>query len=137
MRNPHAVALLAVAPAFVLIACSPQSTGTGKPASTTPAAPATVASAVPAPARSDFVVETPQGPPATVPRMVGKNLQAAQDEAGAASLSFRSDDALGQNRIQVGAQDWKVCSQIPAAGMRLATGGRLVLSTVKVEETCP
>ncbi|MFE6910115.1 PASTA domain-containing protein [Streptomyces erythrochromogenes] len=137
MRTPHAVALLAVAPAFVLIACSPQSTDTGKPVSTTPAAPAAVASVVPAPARSDFVVEAPQGPPAIVPSVVGQNLQAAQDEARAASLSFRSSDALGQHRIQVAAQDWKVCSQIPAAGMRLATGGGLVLSTVKVEESCP
>lgn len=137
MRTLHAVALLAVAPAFVLIACSPRSSDTGKPASTTPAAPATVASAVPLPARSDFVVEAPQGPPVIAPSVVGKNLQAAQDEARAASLSFKSYDALGQHRIQVAAQDWKVCSQIPATGMRLATGDRLVLSTVRIEESCP
>lgn len=137
MRTPHAVARLAVAPALALIACSPQSTDTGKHASTTPATPAAVAPAVPAPARSDFVVQAPQAPPAIVPRVVGKNLQVAQDEARAASLSFRSNDALGQYRQQVAAQDWKVCSQIPAAGMRLATSDRLVLSTVKLEESCP
>lgn len=137
MRTSHAVALLACASACLLISCGPQSTSTGRPASMMSATSDTAAHEVPAPARSDFVVRAPEVLPVTVPGVVGKNLQAAQEEARAAGFSFRSSDALGQSRTQATVQDWKVCSQVPAAGMRLATGIGLVLSAVKLEESCP
>ncbi|MFJ6785768.1 hypothetical protein [Streptomyces yangpuensis] len=137
MRTPHAVALLACASACFLISCGPQSTSTGRPASTMSATSDPAAHEVPAPARSDFVVRASEAPPVMVPSVVGKNLQAAQEEARAAGFSSRSSDALGQSRIQVTVQDWKVCFQVPAAGMRLATGNGLVFSAVKLEESCP
>ncbi|MGW6786893.1 MULTISPECIES: PASTA domain-containing protein, partial [unclassified Streptomyces] len=145
MRTLHTVtvrtvALLAVASALALAACGPQSREADGSASPTPArTPADTAlqEPVPAPAGSDFVVQAPQAPPATVPRVVGRSLQAAQDEARAAGFSVRSDDALGRSRAQEPVRDWKVCSQVPAGGMRLATGNTLAFNTVKVDESCP
>lgn len=76
-----------------------------------------------------------------MPNEVGKVLQTAQDDVQAASdnplyISF-SDDALGKDRHQVLDSNWKVCSQIPAAGSTVNKEQEVRFQVVKLDETCP
>jgi hypothetical protein len=74
----------------------------------------------------------------SIPSLVGKGLQAAQDAARAAGFDhLTSHDSAGRDRQQILDRDWKVCSQSPAAGSVAATGAKLDLGAVKVAETCP
>ncbi|WP_030965454.1 PASTA domain-containing protein [Streptomyces sp. NRRL S-378] len=130
MRPHHTVALTVTAVALLaLTACDPQTSDTGKPAA--PEAPAArpAASASSAPAAKKT---------ATLPDMVGKGLQTAQDEAQAAGFALlTSHDALGRDRLQALDRNWKVCSQTPPAGANVDTGATLDFGAVKLEETCP
>ena len=59
----------------------------------------------------------PEPPAAALPALVGKGLQAAEDEAQAAGFfALTSHDALGQGRDQVQDREWTVCFQDPAPG---------------------
>ncbi|MEV7419672.1 PASTA domain-containing protein [Streptomyces sp. NPDC089919] len=128
MRIHHTAGLLTASAVLALAACTPQSADDGKP--TTPGAPAK-----PSAAHSGA---GPGSRTATLPDLVGKGLQAAQDEAQAAGFrDLASHDALGRDRLQVLDRNWKVCSQTPAAGTKTDTGARIDLGTVKLEETCP
>ncbi|WP_406444528.1 PASTA domain-containing protein [Streptomyces sp. NBC_01613] len=74
----------------------------------------------------------------TVPNLVGKGLQSAQDAAQAAGFyNLASHDALGRARHQILDRDWKVCSQKPAAGTNTSTDAKLDFGAVKLDETCP
>ncbi|MGW0775676.1 hypothetical protein ACWD01_18965 [Streptomyces sp. NPDC002835] len=112
-----------------LTACGPTAdTGAdAKPTAPTSEAPASGAdTATPEPATS-----------ATLPDMVGKGLQSAQDEAQAAGFYLlTSHDALGRGRNQILDRGWKVCSQKPAPGTQ-ATDVKVDFGTVKLEEECP
>ncbi|MEV0171222.1 PASTA domain-containing protein [Streptomyces sp. NPDC050803] len=73
---------------------------------------------------------------ATLPDLVGLDLQAAQDEAQAAGFYALDDqDATGQDRFQVLDRNWTVCSQEPAAGTH-PTDTLVTLYAVKDTETC-
>ncbi|MFE2279690.1 PASTA domain-containing protein [Streptomyces sp. NPDC059454] len=73
----------------------------------------------------------------TLPDMVGKGLQSAQDEAQAAGFHLlTSHDALGRGRNQILDRGWKVCSQTPEPGTH-ATDTEVDFGTVKLEESCP
>ncbi|MEU6230452.1 PASTA domain-containing protein [Streptomyces sp. NPDC047042] len=73
---------------------------------------------------------------ATLPNLVGQDLQAAQDEAQAAGFYVLDDqDASGQGRLQILDRNWTVCSQEPAAGTH-ATDTPVILYAVKDDETC-
>ncbi|WP_371661454.1 PASTA domain-containing protein [Streptomyces sp. NBC_00280] len=73
---------------------------------------------------------------ATLPDLVGQDLQAAQDEAQAAGFYVLDDqDASGQNRLQVFDRNWTVCSQNPAPGTH-PTDTPVTLYAVKDDETC-
>jgi len=73
---------------------------------------------------------------ATLPNLVGQDLQAAQDEAQAAGFYALDDqDASGQNRLQVLDRNWVVCSQEPDAGTH-PTDTPVVLYAVKDDESC-
>lgn len=73
---------------------------------------------------------------ATLPDLVGLDLQAAQDEAQAAGFYALDDqDASGQNRLQVLDRNWTVCSQEPEAGTH-PTDTPVTLYAVKDDETC-
>lgn len=75
---------------------------------------------------------------ATVPNLVGKGLQSAQDQAQDAGFySLASHDALGRDRMQAFDRNWKVCSQNVAAGKTVPTDTKLDFGTVKLEEDCP
>ncbi|MFE7184666.1 PASTA domain-containing protein [Streptomyces erythrochromogenes] len=131
MRTHRTAALATTAAALLaLTACNPQTTDTGKPAA--PSAPA--ANSAPAPASSAPAAAKT----ATLPNMVGKGLQAAQDEAQAAGFAIlKSHDALGRDRLQALDRNWKVCSQTPAAGANVDTGTTVDFGAVKLEESCP
>lgn len=91
----------------------------------------------PAPVSPPVRVATPEPPAAVVPDLVGKGLQAAEDEAQTAGFfALTSHDALGQGRDQVQDRDWTVCFQDPAPGP--APGSTLVvLGAVRLGEACP
>ncbi len=76
-------------------------------------------------------------PAVALPDLVGKGLQAAEDEAQAAGFfALTSHDALGQRRDQVQDREWTVCFQDPAAGS--APSSTLVdLGAVRLGEACP
>ncbi|MFB6692589.1 PASTA domain-containing protein [Streptomyces virginiae] len=127
MRTHHTVVLATAAALLPLTACNPQTTDAGKPG-----APA--ANSAPAPASSSPTAAKT----ATLPNMVGKGLQTAQDEAQAAGFAIlKSHDALGRDRLQALDRNWKVCSQTPAAGANVDTGTTVDFGAVKLEESCP
>ncbi|MER5937019.1 PASTA domain-containing protein [Streptomyces sp. NPDC001928] len=73
---------------------------------------------------------------ATLPDLVGQDLQAAQDAAQAAGFYVLDDqDASGQDRLQVFDRNWTVCSQDPEAGTH-PTDTAVTLYAVKDTETC-
>ncbi|MER7468330.1 PASTA domain-containing protein [Streptomyces sp. NPDC097981] len=129
MHTHHGAAALAAAAllALALTACDPAPTASGtdtKPAPTTPAGPT---SAPKTTART-----------ATLPNLVGKGLQVAQDEAQAAGFrSLTSHDSLGRGRAQVLDRGWKVCTQTPAPGGVIDATTKIDLGAVKIEESCP
>ncbi|MFD8985558.1 hypothetical protein [Streptomyces sp. NPDC059564] len=130
MRTHHALAVLAAAAALTLTACDPQSA----PASDKPAGGPSAAPTTPAAPTS----RAPRTKTATLPNLVGKGLQTAQDEAQAAGFfALKSHDALGRDRLQALDRNWKVCSQAPAAGAGIDTGTTIDFGAVKLEETCP
>ena len=93
----------------------------------------TAAAPSPPPART----AEPEPPAVALPNLVGKGLQAAEDEAQAAGFfALASHDALGRRRDQVQDREWTVCFQDPAPG--LAAGSTLVeLGAVRLGEACP
>ncbi|MCX5213650.1 hypothetical protein OG689_31020 [Kitasatospora sp. NBC_00240] len=114
-----------------LAGCDPAATSTTR--SSSPAAPA------PPPAtRTPGAPNTPAQPVvATLPDLVGKGLQSAQDASQAAGFRhLTSHDALGRARSQIDDRNWKVCAQAPAPG-RQSTDVKVDLGAVKLDETCP
>lgn len=127
MRTHRTITLLAAASALALTACDPQVADSGKPA--TPGTPAAT-SAASGPAASAKT--------GTLPDLVGKGLQTAQDEAQRAGFFIlTSHDALGRERLQALDRNWKVCSQTPGPGAGLDTKTSVDFGAVKLEETCP
>ncbi|ROQ97489.1 hypothetical protein EDE04_3988 [Streptomyces sp. 2132.2] len=125
MRTHHLATAVTAVALLALTACNPQASDAGKPAA--PSAPGTPAPSASAAAKT-----------ATLPNLVGKGLQVAQDEAQAAGFhSLKSHDALGRDRLQALDRNWKVCSQTPAAGANIETTTAVDFGAVKLEETCP
>jgi len=86
--------------------------------------------------------DAPQPQPApqtfTMPRLVGKNLQLAQDTLQSLdSYILDQEDASGLGRIQVNDSNWTVCTQSPKAGTKVSVDTTVVLSSVKLNESCP
>jgi len=68
----------------------------------------------------------------TVPNVVGKDLQLAQDTMQAAGLyNLTSHDSTGQARLQVLDRNWVVTDQTPAAGSRVAADQLIDLGAKK------
>ncbi|MER7379226.1 Stk1 family PASTA domain-containing Ser/Thr kinase [Streptomyces lanatus] len=73
----------------------------------------------------------------SLPNMIGKGLQFAQDQAQEAGFyNLTSHDALGRGRNQALDRNWKVCFQTPKAGAH-PTSTQVDFATVKLEGTCP
>ncbi|MFI1397255.1 hypothetical protein [Streptomyces sp. NPDC020681] len=121
-RRTSTAAALAAAALLTLTACDT----TAEPAAPTP---------TPTPTTSKDAKNRDEA--ATLPNLVGKGLQSAQDEAQAAGfLGLDSHDALGRGRIQALDRNWKVCFQTPAPGTHPADT-RIDFGAVKLDETCP
>jgi hypothetical protein len=77
----------------------------------------------------------------TMPNLVGRNLQEAQDAmqklTGDPLFLTTSHDATGRNRHQVLDRDWKVCSQSIAAGTTFVLNAVIDFGAVKQSESCP
>ncbi|MFF4452072.1 hypothetical protein [Streptomyces goshikiensis] len=132
MRTHRTTTLLITAvAALALAACNPQAAGPDDKAST-PSATPTASGKAPG-GRASGKATT-----ATLPQLVGKGLQTAQDEAQAAGFfSLKSHDSLGQERLQALDRNWKVCSQTPAGGAKVDTDTTVDFGAVKLEESCP
>ncbi|KLL09896.1 MULTISPECIES: hypothetical protein [Protofrankia] len=73
----------------------------------------------------------------TLPNLIGKGLQYAQDTAQTAGFTnLTSHDALGRGREQILDRQWQVCDQSPAAGPHPVTV-RVDFGVVHLDETCP
>jgi hypothetical protein len=73
-----------------------------------------------------------------MPNVVGQVLQTAQDRLQSlGSYVMDQQDAGGLNRLQLIDSNWKVCSQKPKAGARVAEADIVTLASVKLEESCP
>ena len=73
----------------------------------------------------------------TMPRVVGMNLQLAQDLLQSkGSFVLDQVDHKGLLRLQVLDSNWKVCKQSPAAGKVVLASSVVTLSSVKLTERC-
>lgn len=69
----------------------------------------------------------------TVPDVVGKNHQLAQDTMQAAGLyNLSEEDATGQGRLLLWDRNWKVVSQDPPAGSHVSEDATVTLRSKKV-----
>jgi hypothetical protein len=74
----------------------------------------------------------------TMPKLVGHNLQAAQDDLQLrGSFLLSQIDATGAGRRPILDDNWKVCSQKPKAGVRVPKIQVIQLRAVKLSESCP
>jgi hypothetical protein len=143
MRTRTIAAALAAATLLTLTACE----GTNDSSSNKPGTTAEATSDQPkqdtAPTEADTDTPAddagaaePEPENATLPDLVGQDLQAAQDEAQAAGFFVLDDqDASGQKRLQVFDRNWVVCSQEPAPGTH-PTDTPVTLYAVKDGEAC-
>ena len=110
-----------------------------------PAPPSRPSFTVPPPvtvtAASPTVVVATEGPRRwTMPNLVGKNLQEAQDAiqelTGFEIPITTSHDASGAGREQLLDRNWKVCSQNIAAGAEISSSSRIDFGAVRTDERC-
>ena len=111
------------------------------PPPTTTRVPFTVPPPVTVTAATPTVVVATEGPRRwTMPNLVGKNLQEAQD-AIQELTDFEipittSHDATGAGREQLLDRNWKVCSQNIAAGAEISSTSRIDFGAVRTDERC-
>ncbi|WP_223188182.1 PASTA domain-containing protein [Streptomyces sp. TRM68416] len=147
MRIRTIAAALAAAALLALTACASTDEGPSKPETTAEDTSAEDTSGrteqdggatgtdTEAPSDAPGTDET-EADTATLPNLVGMDLQAAQDEAQAAGFYALDDqDASGQGRLQVLDRNWTVCSQDPEPGNH-PTDTLVTLYAVKDTETC-
>jgi hypothetical protein len=73
----------------------------------------------------------------TMPRVVGMNLQLAQDLLQSkGSYILDQVDHKGLLRVQVLDSNWKVCKQTPTSGKVVLASTVVTLSSVKLTERC-
>ena len=103
------------------------------------APPAASASPSPAIAAATRGPESPTS--ATMPNLVGSQLQSAQDRIQSLTnfgiAVTTSHDATGAGRHQVWDRNWKVCAQNIPPGTAIDSGTRIDFGVVKIDERCP
>lgn len=115
--------------------------------------PTVTVTAEPTPSKTPEPSETPttekpetteapaEGDSWTMPDEVGKDLQSAQDHIQEVTdrpfYVTLSEDATGQDRVQVLDRGWVVCSQNPAAGTKFDDTIDITFYVVKDDEKCP
>jgi hypothetical protein len=134
-RIPIAVSLL-----FAAVACSSQTA----PAPTVTDTVTVVATPIPTVETAAPVAPTldVMGTTWTMPNLVGRNLQDAQDEVqritNDAIFYTGSTDLTGQGRNQVLDRNWQVCTSTPAPGEPITKDTRIDFGVVRIDvETCP
>jgi hypothetical protein len=124
MRTRHSITAIAAAALLTITACSDLDTESKTPDSS-------------ASKDTSDNNDTSGDEIATLPHMVGKGLQSAQDQAQAAGFyNLTSHDALGRGRTQILDRQWKVCFQTPEPGDQ-PTNTKVDFGAVKLEEDCP
>jgi hypothetical protein len=77
----------------------------------------------------------------TMPDLIGKDLQGAQDAIQSLTHSAvtytDSTDLSGQDRMQVSDRHWMVCTSTPPPGEKFTTETEIDFGVVRLEETCP
>jgi hypothetical protein len=77
----------------------------------------------------------------TMPDLIGKDLQGAQDEIQSLTddevFFTDSHDVSGEDRSQILDRDWQVCTQDPAPGEKLTPDTNVDFGVVRVSEQCP
>lgn len=77
----------------------------------------------------------------TMPDLIGKDLQGAQDAIQSLTHSAvtytDSTDLSGQDRMQVSNRHWMVCTSTPQPGETFTTDTAIDFGVVRLEETCP
>ncbi|WP_238987779.1 PASTA domain-containing protein [Mycolicibacterium vanbaalenii] len=138
------IALVVSALTLLLAACgggSEQSPETVTVTSTTQAAPAYTPPAPVAPTKQQEVAPAPEASSWTMPNLIGRDLQAAQDAIQALTdyaIAFStSTDLTGAARAQLMDRNWQVCSSSPPAGSTLTAGTPVDFGVVKMSEQCP
>ncbi|MEU3251700.1 PASTA domain-containing protein [Streptomyces sp. NPDC006997] len=138
MRTRTTAAALIATALLVLTACeSTDDTGPTKPDTTAEHTSGQPKQDTDSPeADTETPTEDDKADTAKLPNLVGKDLQAAQDEAQAAGFYVLDDqDASGQNRLQILDRNWTVCNQDPAPGTH-PTDTLVTLFAVKDDESC-
>ncbi|MGW1718986.1 PASTA domain-containing protein [Streptomyces sp. NPDC002156] len=137
MRTRTIAAALAATALLTLTACeSTDTSGSSKPDTTAQETDDQAKDAATSDTETSDSAADAGSEKATLPDLVGQDLQAAQDEAQAAGFYALDDqDASGQNRLQVLDRNWVVCSQEPAAGTH-PTDTPVILYAVKDDEAC-
>jgi hypothetical protein len=140
-RQATSSSIVAVLLVGLASACG-SSSGEAAPAvtitETSPPSPSTVTVTAP-PTSTGGVNATDQAEDTfTMPSLVGLVLQTAQDKLQfLGSYVMDQQDAGGLDRLQLLDSNWKVCSQSPNPGARVAATDTVTLASVKLEEACP
>lgn len=140
---------VAIAATATITACSGQST----PAATTVTHTSTVivtqpaatsAIAEPAPVDPTPPAAVPATAPTnwTMPDLIGRNLQLAQDEiqriTANAIFYTSSTDLTGKSRNQIMDRNWQVCSSTPPPGSTITKDTSIDFGVVRIDsESCP
>ncbi|WP_131741484.1 PASTA domain-containing protein [Actinomadura roseirufa] len=121
--------------ASALAACGPvDQAGAAKPVKTVTVAPTTAPRAAGTTKHTAAAAE-PTPKLIRVPRVVGHNHQAAQNEMQAAGLfMLHEKDATGQGRLLLWDRNWVVVRQSPAAGKRVGPDTPITLYSKKIGE---
>lgn len=118
------IVLLCGVAALVLAGCGDETKSQGGDVETTTTSTATTTTMAPTTTTTASTATsgtTAAAAKITVPNVVGKDLQLAQDTMQAAGLyNLTSHDSTGQARLQVLDRNWVVTDQTPAAGSSVA-----------------
>lgn len=148
IRTAARAATVTIAATFAFVGCGDSEEG-GVAATATPA-PETVTvqetktvtqqAAAPEPEPSEPETKEParsddSGGQITVPDVVGKDHQAAQDRMQEAGLfALAEEDATGQGRMLLLDRNWTVVSQSPRAGIKVSEDQTITLKSKKDDE---
>lgn len=136
--HPMAALATALLVASVAAGCATGGDTAGTPAALPTAVP-TAAATTSRPTTSAAETQT-QTTSWTMPNLVGRNLQDAQDAIQALTsygiAITRSHDATGAGRHQILDRDWKVCAQNVAPGTAITSATQIDFAAAKLAERC-
>ena len=135
MRKPiSAGATVAALLVVAIVGCGDGSANQAAPPAKTVTVERTAPSAAPAPEES-APVEPEAGTDITVPDVVGRDHQAAQDRMQEAGLfNLAEEDATGQGRALLVDRNWTVVEQSPKAGSKVKEDRTITLRSKKKGE---